>query len=138
MRTILIKVITKSTDNGEMCMKIQSTKKFDDLVGIDNQGRLIGFQVDISILVSNLLGDTKAFTIIFQNENRTDGIMAYSDYGMDTANKFGCDADESAKLESFLDETEEYDKHLDILNELIYIADHCAKEQLKAIRTVEG
>jgi hypothetical protein len=71
-----------------------------------------GFQVDFDIKVSLKSGEFKQFHIVFQSLDRSDNLRAYSSSEMSTAAKYGCDADESVKLDNFTGYDEEIIEHL--------------------------
>lgn len=61
-----------------------------------------GFQVDFDIEVE-IDGGTEEFHVVYQSEDRSDNMYGYSRFGMETADKFGCDADESTRLAGMLE-----------------------------------
>ena len=65
--------------------------------------------------------------------------MSYSRFGLDTAISYGCDADESYDLETWLGETDEDEFFQDVVNEkLIGIAEEEAKKCYnKAVSKIE-
>ena len=96
---------------------ISDVDRFQDLEEIVNKTHgitsedtyLEGVHLTYQVEVTNKNKVTKEFEVIFQNEERHDGMRNYSNYGVDFAGQFGCDADESGELESFLAETDEYE-----------------------------
>ena len=63
---------------------------------------LVEYQVEFSVLAYD-----KEFLVIFQSEERNDSMKAYCQYGVASGINYGCDADESYKLELYLDEIKE-------------------------------
>ncbi|MBO9483783.1 hypothetical protein [Salinisphaera sp. G21_0] len=91
---------------------IESVETFDDFVSFslfENAATpacivLDGFQVDMDVSVTNKNGDSEYFHIVFQTEERTCGMRAFNEWGMQEAGGFGCDADQSLEMLRFLDD----------------------------------
>lgn len=83
--------------------------------GVYGQG-VQGFQVDFDIEVKHGMGVD--FHIVFQNIERNDGMKAYGLFDMMPAIQFGCDADESHKLEVLLDYSDNYTWIIEGLTEI--------------------
>ena len=47
--------------------------------------------------------DTRLFTVVYQPEERNNGMKNYSGFDISTASSYGCDADQSGELEKFCD-----------------------------------
>lgn len=88
---------------------------------------LNGYQVDFEVEITNILSVTKRFNVSFQNEERTNGMMAYSLSGMTTSSIFGNDSDQSGELYNFLEENEEYGFYEFVIDSLIDKANAFAK-----------
>ena len=58
------------------------------------------------VIVTNGDGETRLFTVAYQPEERTNGMMNYSGYDVTTASKYGYDADQAHVLESFCDDSD--------------------------------
>ncbi len=67
--------------------------------------QLIGYDVIFQVRVTNNKNESKDFTIVFQNSERTNALQAYSGFEMETAD--GCGGDESDELDNFLSKTGE-------------------------------
>lgn len=97
-----------------------------ELGGCSDNGSELGlgaWQIEFDVEVTNQENDTKKFTVVFQPEERSDGMKNYSGYDVAPATLYGCDADESGKLEAFCD----YDDS--VINALRDIAWKKAKEE---------
>lgn len=79
------------------------------------------------VLVTNQGGEQKQFTVVFQPEERNDGMKNYSGYDVTTARGYGCDADESYELYVFCD----YDES--VIDALHDIAWDAAKAELERL-----
>lgn len=69
----------------------------------DGELALINFEYDFEVLVKNQNSDQKVFNVVFQCEERSSAITAYSGYEMGSAYRFGCDSDETQDLIAFCD-----------------------------------
>jgi len=87
---------------------------------------LEGFQVNFVVDVT-FNGEEKSFEVIYQTEDRNNGMMAYNGYEMAVATIYGCDADESQELLTFVED--DYTV-LDALNKR---ADELAKQELNSM-----
>lgn len=97
-------------DNNPDCLLIVNSEVFDDLaevVEIFGQGcnyptgkGVNGFQVDFEVIAVKDEA-VKAFYVVFQSDDRTDNIKAYS--GIEMSTHSSCDADESDELIEFMD-----------------------------------
>lgn len=88
-------------------LKTQTFDELAELVEFNNSITvhdkvLDGYQVEFDISATNSEGETKTFHIIYQNVERYDSMTAYNGYEMTEATQYGCDADESRKLEVFM------------------------------------
>ncbi|NLD93001.1 MAG: hypothetical protein GX639_10065 [Fibrobacter sp.] len=109
-----MKTITTKAGNS---LKILKEEAFEDMAEIAlkygqgcnyETGRCVdGYQVDFDVEVTLKTGETEKFHIVFQSLDRSDNMRAYSSSEMSTAAKYGCDADESVKLNNFTGYDEE-------------------------------
>ncbi|SBS29062.1 hypothetical protein MSP8886_01422 [Marinomonas spartinae] len=114
--------------------KITSEETFTDFTELNQEFSnaatygpvLEGFQVNFVVDVT-FNGEEKSFEVIYQSEERNNGMMAYNGYEMAVATIYGCDADESQELLAFIED--DYTV-LDALNKR---ANQLAKEQLESM-----
>lgn len=121
-----------------MSYKIKSVNAFGELSTLEalsnsaTAGKddlfLNGFQVDIEIIL-----DGMEFNISFQNEERSNGMMAYSPWGMTTSASFGNDADESGILYSHLKKSDQYEQYQEIIDECGRMAEELAKKEYQRL-----
>lgn len=100
------------------------------LGGCSDYGDKLGlgsWQYEFDVLVTNQENEEKQFTVVFQPEQRTDGIRNYAGWEVNAAGIHGCDADESDELERFCD----YDDS--VFLELESLAETAAKARLKEL-----
>lgn len=100
-----------------------------DLGRYDDKGLSL-FQVEFDITVTNHDNESEKFTVVFQPEERSNGIQNYSGFEMATAGKYGLDCDESSKVEEFCD----YDDF--VITSLQDIAEDYAKAELNSLLAV--
>lgn len=89
---------------------IENQKAFDEYASINhtfsnaatNEPVLEGFQVNFTIEVS-ANNETKTFEVVFQSEERNNGLMAYNGYEMQPGTWYGCDGDDSGEVIDFCD-----------------------------------
>ena len=126
-------------DKNPACFFIVKIEEFDELselVNLTNNAVascddlfLNGFQVDIDVTVANENGGTKDFRVVFQNEERNNGMCGYSSHGMTSAGKYGCDADESGALYWWLEESGDCDFYDKVIDHCQARADKLAERQ---------
>ncbi len=80
------------------------------------------FDYEFTVEVTH--GETKRFVVIFQTEERFDGMRAYSGYEMTTGASYGHDGDESPELIAFCGGDKK------IVDDLNMLAEQVAKERL--------
>jgi len=85
--------------------------------------------LEYTVEVENKNKDKKAFNIVFQDEERTNGMKGYSCYGVDFGGKFGCESDESSELDKWLEDADEYELMGEINEELEKMALKDAKKK---------
>jgi hypothetical protein len=115
-------IMNEFTTKAGNTVKILSEETFTDCAHIEPKygqgcnyetGKCVeGYQVDFDINVTLKSGNSKNFHIVFQSLDRSDNMRAYSSSEMSTAAKYGCDADESVKLDNFTGYDEEIIEHL--------------------------
>ena len=102
-----------------------------ELGGCADYGNKFGlgaFQVEFDVEVLNKkTEEIGKFTVVFQTEERNNGLMNYSGSEMVTGSLYGCDADESGKLLTFCDDDEEV---IDVLHNM---AKHEATKELERL-----
>ena len=107
-------------------------ESLSSLNGCSDYGNEVGlsaWQYEIDVLVTNQDGQEQQFTIVYQPEERNDGLKNYSGYDVRTAGLYGCDADQSLELEKFCD----YDTT--VIDALHDIAWQAAKETYQRLTT---
>ena len=109
MSEFTIKEVMTFNDNSEVSELENYGANSDELF-------LIGFQVDVIVLVKNKNDENKKFNISFQNEERSNCLMSYNNFGVVTSSEFGNDADESCELYNFLESTDENGLYQKIMN----------------------
>ncbi len=110
-----IKSIETFEDNCELVSIFGSGCNYETEKGLE------GFDVYFTIEV-----ESREFTIIYQNEDRSDNMKAYCGYGMSRGSHYGAD-DDSDELNEFLKDN---DILVDIYNELESKADALSKSHL--------
>ena len=112
-------------------IRILSVNTFDDYAEIrplynaaTDLMELDGFQVDFNLEVDGI-----AFLVVFQSENRINGMMAYNGYEVAPGGHHGCDADQYHELQEYLGE--DTDECQSFLAELKAIATKLSKDELE-------
>lgn len=93
--------------------------------GRDDEFGLGDWCYQFQVLVTNQTGDTEAFSVAYQPEERNNQLKHYSGYEIVPAHLYGCDADESKRLEEFCNHNST------VLEQLYEIAKSKAKLELE-------
>jgi len=89
--------MTVKISDGDVCTDNQEVVTFSN-AATGQIKALNGFHVEFKVEVRG-----QSFTVIFQSAERTNHLEAYNGYEVEPGSKFGCDADEYPKLESFVE-----------------------------------
>lgn len=103
----------------------QALTKLGGCSDYDNKYGLGAWQMEFDVEVTNQEKETRQFTVVFQPEERNNGMKNYSGYDVTTAPE--CDVDESGELEQFCD----YDDA--VIAALHDIAQEKAKQELERL-----
>lgn len=120
--------ILKQTELSAVDM-MQDSNALIDLGGRSNGNHfgLGAFQVQFVVEMTNDVGKTQCFTVVYEPVERNNRIEVYSGYEMATAVDYGCNVDQSRELLEFCD----YDTVM--LDALHGIATYCAKVELERL-----
>jgi len=105
-------------------------EELSTLGGCTDNGSSLGlsaWQYEFDVEVTNQDRDKGKFTVVFQPEERNNGMKAYSGYEITTAYEYGRDADQSGELEQFC----YYDRY--VIDALYEKAKQAARDRLSSL-----